>query len=201
MNNNILISSAQNLNFKLSKLPTIGDYKEAWDKFHDYTDKNAKSKNIVKNVEVGDVVKVQAKNYLKDNDSIVFLKIVSEGKVGEGILALKDFYSVYLDGFSGVIKPGDIFDAEISKIEGTNITFSTKNIICRNDEGNNIRQRFDAIISFIDRENIFLITTSGLPCYYYNDNDEHYNIGETVNVEILSYNDVFKIMILKYYLK
>lgn len=192
LNNNILISSAQNLNFKLSKLPTIGDYKEAWDKFHDYTDKNAKSKNIVKNVEVGDVVKVQAKNYLKDNDSIVFLKIVSEGKVGEGILALKDFYSVHLDGFSGIINPGDIFDVEISKIEGTNITFSTKNIICRNDEGNNIRQRFDAIISFIDRENIFLITTSGLPCYYYNDNDEHYNIGETVNVEILSYNDVFK---------
>lgn len=92
-----------------------------------------KSINIKANVKskpcVGDNVKVVVKNFLKDNTNAVFLRILDNLHAGEGILHINEFSKYHIEGMNGILKKGDVFNAQVIDVSCRGISFSVKDII------------------------------------------------------------------------
>ncbi|QDO95279.1 hypothetical protein FNB79_15300 [Formosa sediminum] len=192
LNGTLMISSSVKLNKPLSGLDNMDEFEEAWNEFYYFDDKEVVNSNG-HNIKVGDIVTVRAKNYLPGNDKLLFLQILGQGERGEGVLYIDQFSKVNLDGFSGIIFPGDEFDVMIQKVEERGFHFSLLSQVSELMLLNiNKITHTKAVIIHIKGKDVFLLTKEGFGSYAYNYTHENIDVGQVFNVEIESYSKEFQ---------
>ena len=190
VNNNINISSTLNLDIRLSNVNNIKEYAYNWAEY--YSDVSVKHSKTISNVHVGDLVRVEAKNYYKDNDSVIFVRIIENTSKGEGILAKSSLTKNFLDGLKGIINPGDIFVAEVKDIDKKGLQFQLINQV--NEISKNLHEDGDdvnVLIVEITRNSIFVLTEKGCSGHLFDNHSEDYKIGDVYNAKIINYSDEY----------
>jgi hypothetical protein len=190
LNNNINISSTIKLDLSLSNLDNIKEYAFNWTEY--YSDVPFENSKTISNVNIGDFVKVEAKNYLKDRKSIIFLRIIENTSKGEGILAMNNLSKSSLNGLRGIINPGDIFIAEIKEINEKGLQFQLINQI--NDISKKLHLENDqvnVVITEIFNDSIFVLTEKGCSGHLFDKNSDYYQIGDVYSAKIQYYSEKF----------
>nr|WP_315218428.1 ATP-binding protein [uncultured Flavobacterium sp.] len=164
-NNCICVSSHYNTEneFNIDNNLNINDCNTNWKKYYTHLDYiRNDTYNISTDLFVGQNVRVIAKNYMKNNPKILFLKIIEPNFEGEGIILLKDILRINLEGFEDLINPGDEFIVEIKKIDEFGITFMMSNEIWnRTIDEVSVDDVVDAKVMHIYGKMAFLITENG----------------------------------------
>lgn len=172
--NRICVASTQKNDFKLSYDNDIETSNCNWDSYYktEFSEQKDNNKNS-DNLYIGQRVSVYAKNYLKNNDSIIFLKITEQNYEGEGVLRLKDTFK-FLTGFDEIINPGDELNVEITKFDERGILFSLLPILNHKViEEVNVGDVIDAKVIKIFNNHNYLITENGHFAYFENNNKSH----------------------------
>lgn len=153
------IESELNINNNLS----ITDCNINWKKyFTNLENKRIEINNLTSDLYVGQSVRVIAKNYMKNNNKTLFLKIMEPNFEGEGIINLNDIFKKNIEDFEDVINSGDELTVEIKKIDEAGIAFSMPNEIwIRTLDEVNIDDVVDAKVMHIYTNIAFLITENG----------------------------------------
>lgn len=166
---NRIVIGGLNPKLKLNDLDNFDSYKENWGAYFSKIEgdlKNSSEKAALPNV--GDVVRVKAKNYHKTNKNLLFLQIVDDQFSGEGILHVSQTSKIILEGLDGIINPGEIFQAKVIENDNGRIAFSLldqvweygKKVFNESDVVNGKVIKISNNIAFISCEN-------GLPASIY----------------------------------
>lgn len=191
-NNNIVVSSTNNINLDLNCNSKISDCNENWNKYYSGNfNSQDKFSAFSDDIKVGRKYNVFAKNYLKGNNNVVFVQIIDKGIEAEGIIHIKDATKAFIDGLDEVINPGDELIAEINNKDNNKITFSINNDCwIKTKEEASVNTIVDAkIIDIVDDKNVFLITENGHFGYYYNANNINIEKRKIYKFKIKSLDD------------
>lgn len=136
LNDKISIASPLNIcSGKLTKLSSIEKYHQNWASYYAKVENRQASDAILansKHPDPGTIVSIVAKNYMKDNESLLFVRIVDEGYAGEGILYIKEASKTILPGLSGILNPGDRFSAKVLSDENGRLSFTILDLVWAN---------------------------------------------------------------------
>ncbi|MDI6050964.1 ATP-binding protein [Flavobacterium sp. XS2P24] len=164
-NNSICISSHYDIESELNidNNLNINDCTINWKKYFTNLEiKRIEVNNLNSDLSAGQSVRVIAKNYMKNNNKILFLKIMEPNFEGEGIINLNDIFRKNIEDFEDVINSGDELTVEIKKIDEAGITFTMSNEIwIRTLDETNIDDVVDAKVMHIYANIAFLITENG----------------------------------------
>lgn len=162
-NNGLLVSCRKKFSLNLSTVSNINECNLNWKKYYSFLDSCSESSNSPsQNLIVGQNVKVIAKNYLKNNSKILFLKIIESNFEGEGVISSADVFRSNIEDFEDVINSGDEFNAEIIKIEDKGLTFSiSAEIWSKTLSEIAIDDFIDAKVMHITSDRAYLITEKG----------------------------------------
>lgn len=164
-NNSICISSHYDIESELdiTNNLNINDCNTNWKKyFTNLENKRIELNNLNAGLSVGQSVRVIAKNYMKNNNKLLFLKIIEPNFEGEGIISLNDIFRKNIEDFEDVINSGDELTVEIKKVDEVGITFTMSNEIwTRTLDEVNIDDVVDAKVMHIYANIAFLVTENG----------------------------------------
>lgn len=167
----ICVATPYDFDYNLVNNASIEDCFNNWTKYYSISNiKKSKKSKQSDNLAVGQKISVIAKNYLKNNNNILFLQITDPDFEGDGIIPANEIFKCYLDGINEIINPKDEFNAEIIKIDDKGrISFSILNDIWEKTLTEaNINDNIDAKVLQINNKDIFLITENGHHGYLYN---------------------------------
>ncbi|SHM22678.1 AlbA family DNA-binding domain-containing protein [Flavobacterium xinjiangense] len=186
-NNKIAVASPFDLKLKLQNTDSIEECNTNWQNYYSITEDQHKKVSHRNGKDIlGMNVSVIAKNYLKGNYNILFLKISDSALEGEGILPINEVTNIHFEGLNDIINPGDEFNAEIINITEKGISFSIadevwKQTVKEVNEGDLV----DAKVLNISGNNIFIITENG-----------HYaHIKKDINTNTIEERKVYKFKI------
>lgn len=170
-NNKISVASPYDIKLKLQNANHIEECNSNWQNYYSFSDdKYRRIKLSNEKNAVGTNVSVVAKNYLKDNYNVLFLKISDPNMEGEGILHINEVSNIYLDGLNEVINPGDEFNADIINISEKGMSFSISDEIWKKTiKEVNVDDLVDTKVLSVSGRNIFLITENGHYGFFKND--------------------------------
>ncbi|MDD2673922.1 MAG: putative DNA binding domain-containing protein [Flavobacterium sp.] len=164
-NNTICISSHYDVGgeINIDNNLNINDCTINWKKyFTNLESKRIEVNNLDSDLYAGQSVRVIAKNYMKNNNKLLFLKIMEPNFEGEGIISLNDVFRKNIEDFEDVINQGDEFTVKIKKIDGVGITFTMSSEIWeRTLDEVRIDDVVDAKVTNIYGNIAFLITENG----------------------------------------
>lgn len=164
-NNTICISSHYDVGSEINidNNLNINDCTINWKKyFTNLESKRIEVNNLDSDLYAGQSVRVIAKNYMKNNNKTLFLKIMEPNFEGEGIINLNDIFRKNIEDFEDVINSGDELTVEIKKIDEAGIAFTMSNEIwIRTLDEANIDDVVDAKVMHIYANIAFLVTENG----------------------------------------
>ena len=162
-NNKITVASPFDLKLKLQNAVNIEECNSYWKNYYSITEDKHKKVNPINEKDLlGMNVSVIAKNYLKENYKVLFLKISDTNLEGEGILHINEVSNIHFDGLNDIINPGDEFNAEIINISEKGISFSISDEIWKQTiKEVKIDDFVDAKVLNVSGNNIFIITENG----------------------------------------
>ncbi len=191
-NNSIHISSTVKSDINLDSNLNINECNSNWRNYYINIDNYNISSNLISNnLIIGQNVKVIAKNYMKNNNKLLFLKIIESDYEGEGVIFSADVFRNNIEDFEDVIVTGDEFNAEIKKIDdrGITFTFSTE-IWNKTIEESSIDDVIDAKVIHRHLNTLFLVTENGhFASFSLDENEENLEERKVYKFKIIEHNN------------
>ena len=167
-------------NLKLTRLQNFREYDQNWKEY--YASVNQSDQAVVQNKKlppVGAMLKLRAKNYLKDKTSLLFVEIIDNQYSGEGVLHIKEVSKVFLNGLDGVINPGEIFEAEVIDVSNGKLSFSLIDLIWNFSEKEELESEHILVgkVAHISNGFAFLLCENGIAASCFSET-ENYQLEE-----------------------
>lgn len=195
----IVATPLLNIHTKLTNLKNVYSYANNWDEYFnkvtlkDITDNSLKSKNIPTE---GITVNVVAKNYFKNDKTLLFVRIIDEQFYGhEGIIAIKEISRIRFDGIDKLINPGDRFRCKVIK-NNDRLNFTIIDQVWKYMK-NELRENEIVEGKVVDKNEVgnYIITEKG--CFAYCD-DPNLLVNKTYRFKVIGPLDNYKTYTLKF---